>query len=437
MAPSVWAVLRRCSIVRRCVVAVALVVIALAVAGCNIATVVTSWAPDGKSVAYWSDGKLYVYDTATKESRALKTDPDYVVAAAWSPSGKEIAFYGWAWGPQEVVSLRLIDPGSGQIGRLASDVWDLGLRTSSTQAQTRSQRETETEAPGGEASVDFLMPFDGGPTALSWSPDGKRIAFVTSDGDRIAISILDDAGNTVGHIEEDHMALMTPSWSPDGRRLAYAGIDMRAVSGPLEVRPKSRFVGQTEALPRTIRRGSQPKRAFPAAPLGSLWLYDVRSKTRERICDLPSITNGAPPTWSADSIEIGFITVTESGDSATACIVRAKSGGKITDKITGIPESSAWAPGLKGLAVVEERGEGNHVLVYRTVRPVTRKVLGRIEVGAVTQNIARAAAGDYSSYCCDPTFSADGRQVAVGLVETTGKGPRRPRISIVTFALAP
>jgi len=413
MARSVRATWRRSLTVRRCLVVAVLIVTALALAGCDLDRTRAggdldrfpiAWAPDAKSLAWWSGGRLYLYDTKTKGSRLLKTIPlELPAGAAWSPSGKEIAFYGWAWGPQEVVSLRLIDPGSGQIGRLASDVWDLGLRTSSTQAQTRSQRETETEAPGGEASVDFLMPFDGGPTALSWSPDGKRIAFLTCHRNRIAISILDDAGNAVGHIEEDHMALMTPSWSPDGRRLAYAGIDMRAVSGPL----------------------------------GSLWLYDVRSKTRERICDLPSITNGAPPTWSADSIEIGFITVTESGDSATACIVRAKGGAKITDKITGIPESSAWAPGLKGIAFVEERGEGNHVLLYRTVRPATRKVLGRIEVGAVTQNIARAAAGDYSSYCCDPTFSADGRQVAAGVVETTGKGPRRPRISIVTFALAP
>ena len=413
MTPSLRALVGRWSAVRRCLIGAMVAVIALALAGCDLEGTGAggdldrfpiAWAPDAKSLAWWSGGRLYVYDTKTTRSRLLKTIPlEFPAGAAWSPSGKEIAFYGWAWGPQEVVSLRLIDPGSGQIGRLASDVWDLGLRTSSTQAQTRSQRETETEAPGGEASVDFLMPFDGGPTALSWSPDGKRIAFLTCHRNRIAISILDDAGNAVRHIEEDHMALMTPSWSPDGKRLAYAGIDMRVVSG---------------------------------AP-GSLWLYDVRSGAREKICNLSSIPSGAPLTWSADSTEIGFITVTESGDSATACIVRAKSGGKITDKITGIPESSAWAPGLKGLAVVEERGEGNHVLVYRTVRPATRKVLGRIEVGAVTQNIARAAAGDYSSYCCDPTFSANGRQVAVGLVETTGKGPRRPRISIVTFALAP
>jgi len=412
MTPSLRAPVGRWSTVRRCLIGAIVLVIALSLAGCNLERTPAggdldrlpiSWAPDGKSLAWWSDGRLYVYDTKTKRSRLLKTIPDeFPAGAAWSPSGKEIAFYGWAWRVGGGVSLRLIDPGSGQISSLASDVWDLGLSTSSTQAQAPSHSMAQTTAPGGEESGDFLMPWNGGPTALSWSRDGKRIAFLTCHRKPTAISILDDTGNAVGHIEEDHMALMTPSWSPDGKRLAYASFDMRAVSGPPE----------------------------------SLWLYDVGSGTREKICDLSSITV-APPTWSADSTEIGFITVTESGDSATACIVRAKGGGKITDKITGIPESSAWAPGLKGIALVEERGEGNHVLVYRTVRPVTRKVLGRIEVGAVQRNIARAAAGDYSSYCCDPTFSADGRQVAVGVVETIGKDRRRGRTSIVTFALAP
>jgi Tol biopolymer transport system component len=413
MTPSPQALVWRSFGVRRCLTGAMVVVIALALAGCDLQRTGArgdldrfpiSWAPDAKSLAWWSGGRLYVYDTKTQRSRLLKTIPDeFPAGAAWSPSGKEIAFYGWAWRVGGGVSLRLIDPESGQIGSLASDVWDLGLSTSSTQAQAPSQGTAEAEAQGGEQSADFLMPWDGGPTALSWSPDGKRIAFLTCHQNPTAISILDDAGNAVGHIEEDHIALMTPSWSPDGKRLAYAGIDMRAVSGPL----------------------------------GSLWLYDVGSKTRERICDLSSITNGAPPTWSADSTEIGFITVTESGDSATACIVKAKRGAKITNRITGITEDSTWAPGLKGLAFVEERGEGNHVLVYRGVRPVTRKVLGRIEVGAVKQNVARAAAGEYSSYCCDPAFTADGRQVAVGLVETIGKGPRRPRVSIVTFALNP
>jgi len=395
MTRSARATWRRSLTVRRCLVGAALMVIALALEGCNLAPVPTSWAPDAKSLAWWSDGRLYLYDTKTKESRPLKTDPEYAVAAAWSPSGKEIAFYGLAWGRGGPVSLRLVDAASGRIRTLAPDVWALPQRGSTKREGGSPQRTPQLKGPDEEQAFDLFVLWACGATAISWSPDGKHIAFLTSDGDRIAISILDDAGNAVGHIEEDHMALMTPSWSPDGKRLAYVRAHLASQS------------------------------------LESLWLYDVGSRKRSKVCDLPRAASFSPLAWSADSTEIGFIASTGPGGSATACIVAAKSGAKITDRITGITQSSTWAPGLKGIAFVEDRGDDTYVLLYRGVRPVTRKVLGRIEVGAGKKNAGPAADEDYSFSWSAPVFSADARQVAVGVSETIGNGPEWPRI--VTF----
>ena len=58
-------------------------------------------------------------------------------------------------------------------------------------------------------------------TALEWSPDGKRLAFVTRRGDYSFIGIYDLPTNTIRYVapsvDRDH----TPRWSPDGRRLAF------------------------------------------------------------------------------------------------------------------------------------------------------------------------------------------------------------------------
>ena len=61
----------------------------------------------------------------------------------------------------------------------------------------------------------------GNARALRWSPDGSRLAFVSSRGDHSFIGVYDVAGKTVRwmapSVDEDD----EPAWSPDGRRLAF------------------------------------------------------------------------------------------------------------------------------------------------------------------------------------------------------------------------
>jgi len=58
-------------------------------------------------------------------------------------------------------------------------------------------------------------------SALRWSPDGKRLAFVSQRGTHSFIGIYDLTTNTIRYVapsvDRDH----TPRWSPDGRRLAF------------------------------------------------------------------------------------------------------------------------------------------------------------------------------------------------------------------------
>ena len=61
----------------------------------------------------------------------------------------------------------------------------------------------------------------------SWSPDGKRIAFISSEdrgnvegGDR-QIYVIDVNGKNLRRLSNNHFAEWEPSWSPDGRHIAF------------------------------------------------------------------------------------------------------------------------------------------------------------------------------------------------------------------------
>ena len=79
--------------------------------------------------------------------------------------------------------------------------------------------------------------------AAAWSPNGKQIAFVTtdeSDQPQIAIATLPDLH--VAIITRAHGPLDTPRWSPDGRRVAFLySVDAPKTPGPLN--PLTRDAG--------------------------------------------------------------------------------------------------------------------------------------------------------------------------------------------------
>jgi Tol biopolymer transport system component len=61
----------------------------------------------------------------------------------------------------------------------------------------------------------------GSARALRWSPDGSRLAFVSSRGDHSFIGVYEVAGKTVRWIAPSVDEDGYPVWSPDGRRLAF------------------------------------------------------------------------------------------------------------------------------------------------------------------------------------------------------------------------
>ena len=147
---------------------------------------------------------LYLFDVATKKAEAITSGTRYDESSpAWSPDGTRIAF----------VSKR----GDGDIDRHDNtDIWVI-------EAKAGAQPKQVTTTPTG----------DEGP--LSWSPDGKQIAFLSGDElkysaytqNKLAI-VPADGGQPRIFAESLDRPIRQPRWSKDGRSIVVVVVDDRA-----------------------------------------------------------------------------------------------------------------------------------------------------------------------------------------------------------------
>ncbi len=142
-------------------------------------------SPDGRSIAYFVRGELYVYDLE-RGSTVKRTEDGRVDGFAWHPDGRSLA-----------ISSRRNNAASGG----ASGIF---LR----------------KPDGGE---QLLVPLSAGVTFLrnfSWSPDGSRLAYTVQEGGLTHIWIL-----TLGEKPPTQPFLRgqakSPKFSPDGKWLAF------------------------------------------------------------------------------------------------------------------------------------------------------------------------------------------------------------------------
>jgi dipeptidyl aminopeptidase/acylaminoacyl peptidase len=190
------------------------------------------WSPDGSRLAFLAphgegDEKrmqVFIMPMRGGDARRLTDAPAGVQQYAWSPNGADVAYvtgdeeekdkeapgkyldafevgddHYLTEGPVLPAHIWLIPSGGGEARRLTSGSWSLPM----------------VQPPGPPSSP------------LSWSPDGREIAFVRQEKpnfgnwDQTRVQVVEVATGTIRSLTGAAAGESVPSFSPDGAHIAY------------------------------------------------------------------------------------------------------------------------------------------------------------------------------------------------------------------------
>ena len=161
-----------------------------------------------------------------------------------------------------------------------------------------------TKAKGDAATREGLF-FQ---TEPAWSPDGRRIAFVSRRNGRWHIYVMRPNGTGVRRLTDSAAEDDSPTWSPDGRRIAFSrGGELFAIAS--RGGPARRIGGAVggEALDpawspdgKLIAYDYRP----PGYSIREIWVVRPSGKRRRQVTRIREVSTR--PAWSSDGRRIAF-----------------------------------------------------------------------------------------------------------------------------------
>jgi tricorn protease len=306
---------------------------------------------------------LYVYDLATNDAKPFATskrterDPMWIGDSVYFASDRDGTLNLYSWDPKTDAVAKLTTsttwdvrwPSSDNVSRIVYEmngelrVFDVrakshraapifvpndGVAMRPSRVSAEKQIEGFELSPKGERALFvargdvFTLPIEKGPTRnltatsgvhdkhARWSPDGKRIAFVSDRGGEEEIWLVDQAGGKPEQLTKGRQGMTyAPEWSAEGTHLAFSDKDGRLFVVVLADRKVVEVADDERGMIRDYVWS--PKGAYLAFSMTdpnesrSIHVWSAADGTLRRVTD--DVFNEESPAWDLDGEHLYYL----------------------------------------------------------------------------------------------------------------------------------
>jgi dipeptidyl aminopeptidase/acylaminoacyl peptidase len=248
-----------------------------------------------------------------------------------------------------------------------------------------------------------------GDTQPQWSPDGRYISFVSArgtgtddDAPKPQIYLMRADGGEARKLSDAKEGVTSYAWSPDSRRIAYVTVDPRSASHEAEIRKRD------------------DERLFESDfRYAHIWAIDVESQHLARVTDGTSWTVRGAPSWAPDSKRLTFTAgVTTMLRDSRSDVFVADTATKQIEKISTNPAADSqpeWSPDGASIAFVSEAPMGKPIADGTLPSSVVNSRLMIYNVAR--QSLKDAGTPEFDLEAGAPRWSPDSKSI----VFTAGK----------------